>query len=243
MARLKVPSLQHLSRNWRSNPQYIKRLLVQLATNPPTFNYDPLFGAVRDMLVFDHPYEEIVEGIRRGIRQTDVRDNLLGALPLIRDHFRGVSPSFLQAVERRFYPVGRGLMVPFDPPLIYGKDGEIHFPWFSFWRSNPLAGERLSLFVTIVEDVLLQDPDLEDAKFQILDFSAPGPKMDRELKVIDARKIQRLTEERKIEMLSMFAEGFSLANDALVQATEEAREGQRKEDGGASEQPGLFDND
>ena len=139
MARLKVPSLQHLARNWHDDPARVRRVLVHLAQNSPTFNYNPLFGAVQDMLVFAQPYDEIVEGIRRGVRRDDVRENFLGVLPLIRDHFDGVAPAFVQSVERRYYPVGRGLMVPFDPPLIYGVGGRIHFPWLSFWRSNPIA--------------------------------------------------------------------------------------------------------
>jgi len=114
MARLKVPSLQHLARNWRDDPQQIKRLLVHLVNNAPTFNYEPLFSAVRDMLVLRQPYEQIVEGIRRGIPRPDVRANLLEVLPLIRDYFEGISPSFVQAVDRRYYPIGQGLMVPFD---------------------------------------------------------------------------------------------------------------------------------
>jgi len=83
MAKLKMPSLQHLARNWRSDPQEIKGRLVALAQNAPTFNYEPLFGAVRDILVFGQPYEQIAEGIRRGIGREAVRDNLLSVLPLI----------------------------------------------------------------------------------------------------------------------------------------------------------------
>ena len=66
----------------------------------------------------------------------------------------------------RHYPVGRGLMVPFEPPLVYGIGGQLYFPWFSFWRRNPLSDERLSLFVTLVDEVLLQDPDLDTARLQ-----------------------------------------------------------------------------
>ena len=73
-----------------------------------------------------------MEGIRRSVRRVSVRDNLLGVMPLIRDHFEGVSPDFFQTVERRYYPVGRGLMVPFDPPMIYGVGGQLYFPWFQF---------------------------------------------------------------------------------------------------------------
>jgi hypothetical protein len=107
-------------------------------------------------------------------------------------------------------------MVPFEPPLIYGINGQIYFPWFSFWRRNPLASEGLSLFITIVEEVLLQDPDLEDAVFEILDFSSPGKNMPRKLTVINAQDIPRVSEQRKAEMLSVFAEGFELAKAALA---------------------------
>src|SRR5690606_436843 len=157
------------------------------------------------------------EGIRRGVKQPSVQANFLSLLPLIRDHFDGVSPTFVNDVAPRLYAVGRGLMIPFNPPLIYGLDGKLHFPWLSFWRSNPLAGERLSLFVTIVEEVLLQDSDLEDAKFSVLDFSAPTPKDSRVLTVVDAKEIPRVSSARKAEMLDVFAERF-LAAKAVVAA-------------------------
>src|ERR1700685_774082 len=107
MADLHIPSVQHLARNWRSNPALIARILVRLALNPPRFNYNPLYDAVRDLLVLGVPYEQVVEGIRR-VRRESVRDNLLGVLPLIRDHFAGVFSDFYQTVDKRYYPVGRG---------------------------------------------------------------------------------------------------------------------------------------
>lgn len=244
MAKLRVPSLQHLARNWRNDPQRVKRILVQLAQNAPTFNYDPLFSAVQDMLVFGQPYEQIVEGMRRGIRRPAVLANFLGVLPLIRDHFEGLTPSFVQSVDRRYYPVARGLLVPFQPPLIYGEAGRIHFPWFSFWRGNPIARERLALFVTLVEEVLLQDPDLEDAKFEILDFSAPAPKQPRELTVIDAADVPRIPSAQRAEMLAIFAEGYFLAQEALADKTPQPRPDDRSgDDASAGDQPGLFDPD
>ncbi|MES2196357.1 MAG: hypothetical protein V4517_18205 [Pseudomonadota bacterium] len=216
MSKLKVPSVQHLARNWRSTPERTCRKLVSLVENPPIFNYNALFAAVRDMLVFNQPYDEIVEGIRRGIKRADVRENLLGVLPLIRDHFADVAPDFVQGIDRRYYSIGRGLMVPFDPPLLYGVGGQLTFPWFSFWRSNPLADARLSLFVTVVDELLADDPDLAAADFQILDFSAPKVKTGRtkpprQLRIIDARDIPRVTEATKLEMLTVFAEGYFMA--------------------------------
>lgn len=245
MAVLKIPSLQHLSRHWRPEAQGVKRSLVSLALNSPTFNYNALFGAIRDMLVFGQPYDEIVKGIE-SIKRADLRENLLSVLPLIRDYFDGVVPTYVQSVSRRFYAVGRDLLVPFDPPLIYGVDGRLHFPWFSFWRSNPLAGESLSLFVTIVEEMLLQDPDLETAKFTILDFSAPKtkakePKQPRKLTIIDANDIPRVSDERKAKMLAIFAEGFKLAVIELAGSAPLPRDDKRPDADDRDDQPGLFD--
>lgn len=240
MADLRVPSVQHLARNWRDDPAMIARLLVRLAQNPPTFSYNPLYLAVRDLLVLDVPYEQVVEGIRR-IKREGVRNNLLGVLPLIRNHFDGISPDFYQTIDRRYYPVGRGLMVPFDPPMIYGVGGQLYFPWFSFWRQNPLSRERLSLFVTLVDEVLLQDPDLETARFQILDFSCPSPKAPRALSVIDARDIPRVEETRKNAMLEAFAEGYFQALAALSGSAPSAPKDRDEPPPPDPDQPGLFD--
>lgn len=241
MAQLRVPSVQHLARNWNSNPALVARSLVRLVRNPPIFSYSPLYGAVRDMLVLGVPYDHVVRGIQK-LKQETVRQNLLGVLPLIRDHFAGVSPDYYQTVDRRYYPVGRGLMVPFDAPMIYGVGGQIYFPWFSFWRQNPLNSERLSLFVTLVEEILLQDPDLESAQFDIIDFSCPGPKQPRALRVIDARDVPRVTEDRKREMLECFAEGYFRALEELAGAAARPSAGDRP-DGRPDDplQPGLFD--
>jgi hypothetical protein len=242
MSELRVPSVQHLARNWRKEPATIARILVRLAMNPPRFNYNPLYAAVRDLLVLNVPYDQIVEGIRR-IKRESVRENLLGVLPLIRDHFSGLTPDFYQTIERRYYPVGRGLMVPFEPPMIYGVGGQLYFPWFSFWRQNPLSKERLSLFVTLVDEVLMQDPDLETARFEILDFSCPSPKEPRVLTVIDAHDIPRIDDARKTEMLEAFAEGYfqAVAELAGKGPSRPSPEGRDDAPGPDPDQPGFFD--
>ena len=229
MSKLRVPSLQHLARNWRPSPERVSATLVTLARNSPTFSYNPLFSATRDLLVFAQPYEEIVTGITRAIKREAVRNNLLGVLPMIRDHFSGVSPDFVQSIARRYYPVGRDLMVPFDPPMTYGVGVQLSLPWFSFWRQNPLAQARLSLFLTLVDEVLAQDPDLETAHFEILDFSAPSPKEERELKVIDPADIPRVTGAEKREMLDIFASGFRMAEEQLAKSSTETREERRSD--------------
>jgi hypothetical protein len=215
MAKLGIPSLQHLARNWQESPKKVEKTLVRLAENPPIFNYNRVYSAVEDLLLLNVPVDQVVEGIKRAEKREGLADNFIEIIKLIHDHFLSISPAFVNKVSTRSYSVGRSLMVPFTPPLIYGIGGQLYFPWFSFWRSQPLSGEQLSLFVTLVYEILGQDPDLEDAKFEILDFSAPKGGEPRDLVVLDARDIPRLTEERKQEMLNIFAEGFGQAKQTL----------------------------
>ncbi len=114
------------------------------------------------MLALHMSYDEIVKGIKK-IGRKDVRENLLELLPLIKEHFENLSPDYAITVARTYYPLGKGLLIPFEPPLVYGIHGEVFLPWFSFWRSNPLSGKRLSLFVTLAEEMLRQIPDLEES--------------------------------------------------------------------------------
>lgn len=242
MVGLRIPSVQHLARNWRSEPAVVARDLVRLALNPPRFNYNPLYSAIRDILILRVPYDDVVVGIQKSIKRDAVRGNLLGVLDLLKDHFSGISPDFYQTIDRRYYPVGRGLMVPFEPPMIYGVGGQLYFPWFSFWRSNPLASERLSLFVTLVDEILMQDPDLDSAKFEILDFSCPKAKQPRLLRVIDTRDVPRVDERRKVEMLECFAEGYFRALEKLAGAPTASHSPADSEDRSPDpDQPGLFD--
>ncbi len=241
MAILKVPSVQHLARLWRDDPHDVKRALLKLAANGPTFNYKPLLDAVRDMLVFREPYDQIAEGFRRSVARQYVRDNYLEVLSLIRQYFGEVNASFVQDIEPRYYPVARDFLVPVHMPLVYGVDGEICLPWFSFWRANPLAGERLSLFVSVVDDIMRNDPDMEHARFVVLDFSAGRAGSPRALKVTDTAGIPRLSADRKAAMLAVFAEGFSLAQAELAQnAKRKTRAQQRQPDPG---QRGFFDSE
>jgi len=99
-------------------------------------------------------------------------------------------------------------MVPFAPPLVYGAGGEVCFPWFSLWKSNPLVGENLSLFVSVVRELVLQDPDLEASRFLILDLSAKKKEQHRALKIVDSRDVPILSNYRLREMLDVFSKGY-----------------------------------
>lgn len=218
---VRVPSLQHVARTWRDNPDAVARGLVATARRPPKFSCDPLNVATRDMMVFKVPYEQVEEYIRRAERRPIYQRVLLEVLPLLRDYLDGVSPDFFQGVAKRYYPVAQDIMIPFQPPLIYGLGGQLTFPWFSWWRSNPLAGAPLSLFVTLVEEMLMQDADLESANFDILDFSKAKGEEGRVLTIRNASDIPRLSAPARNEMLAIWAEGLRRARKTIADSPPE----------------------
>lgn len=242
MAKLKIPSLQHLSRNWKSDSGTIARDLVHLVRNPPIFNYNKVFSATYDLLHFKQPLDQVLKGIEEFEKRKNVKENFLELVPLISEHFSSINPDFVNPVSTRRYSFGKGLDVPFTPPLVYGVGGQLYFPWFSFWRANPLRGDNLSLFVTLVEEVLNEDPDFEGIKFQILDFSAPLPGEARRLIVTDASEVARLSRERKVSMLEIFADGYTKARAILEAEPKAAPEKEKSEDDRYSDdiQPDLF---
>ena len=224
MNKLKVPSLQHLARIWSSSPELVERELLRLAKNSPNFSYDFLNEMARDYLLYKISKDQIVEGIVRKEKRKQIRKILMDVVPFLCDYLDSINPDFVNDVAYRQYPLGKELRIPFRPPFIYGIGGQIYLPWFSFWKSNPLEGARLSLFVCLVLEMLRQDSDLENARFQILDFSANGNNGHRKLKIIDASDIYSLSNKERDEMLLIFLEGFKRATlklgEELVDKTE-----------------------
>jgi hypothetical protein len=240
MPKLSTPSIQHLARQIQPTAEQIERNLIRLALNPPAFNYNPLYGLTHDALAYKQPLEQLEKGIVERVKIGKVRENFLSLAPLIHGYFVPISADFVGTVSRRFYNAGRDLLIPFDPPLIYGVNGAIHLPWLSFWRNDPLRGERLSLFMTLLDEILGQDPDLDLAKVTILDFSAPAPGQERELSLLEANDIPRLDTAQKTELLERFVEGFLTARSKLANMPARAKPADAGAEDQDEKQPDLF---
>jgi len=215
MVKLRVPSVQHLARHWYDSPKKIEDKFVKMAMNPPTFNYNALNDVARDSLLFKVPEDQVIKGIKEKEKRKKVQKILLEVVPLLHEHFSSVQYDFVNDVAPSFYPIGRDLRIPFKPVFIYSVGGQIYLPWFIFWKHNPLDDKQLSLFVTLAKEILRQDPDLDSAKFEILDFSAAKPKECRQLRIIDTAEIQTFNSKETAEMLATFVEGFERAEARL----------------------------
>lgn len=215
MVKLKIPSVQHLARHWRSSPKKIEDSLVKIAINPPFFNYNALNYVARDHLLYGIPEEQIVEGIKKKEERKKVQNTLLEIVPLVIEHFSTVNPDFVHDIAPSYYPIGRELKIPLKLSFIYGVGGQVYLPSFIFWKKNPMDEQQFSLFVSLAQEMLHQDPDLEAAKFKILDFSAKGRNQGRTLEVIDSKDVPILNSSTRAEMLSVFVEGFERAESRV----------------------------
>jgi hypothetical protein len=220
MKKLRIPSLQHAARNASLSVESISQALIALAKNSPPFSYAAMISAVRDLLVLGVPYAQVEAGIRT-IKWDWLRENFLEILPMLHNHFKDVRPDYVNTIARRYYPAGRGLLIPFEPPMLYCADGQKVLPWFVFWKNNPVVSLRLSFFATIVRDIMDQDPELDDAELQILEFSCITGSDARAFVIRREGEIPRLDDATKTEMLSTFAEGYLLAQATLAKEEDE----------------------
>lgn len=241
MSTLKVPSLQHLARIWRPTPEGVEKELLRLARNKPLFSYEILKNVPFDFLYFKVPKEQVARGIERKERRLSIRNNLLDIVALLHSHCSSITPEFVLPVGLQYYSLARNLRIPFSPTLMYRENGQTFFPWFIYWRDNPLTMEQYSLFVTLVEEMLRQDPALEGAKLQIVDISAPSKKDPRKLEVLDTDSLPRLSDSEKREKLAIFVEGFERAQTTLLSEVHEGEMNQTISSSNTAQLP-LFQN-
>src|SRR5215470_19600846 len=104
----------------------------------------------------------------------------------------------------------------FPPPLCYGIGGQLYLPYPNYWRKNPLRGTRLSVFMSIIDEIREQEPDLEKARVHILNYGFPQGETKRTLVVVDENEIPRVTRDELSAVLQVFADGYRAAREELA---------------------------
>lgn len=220
MPNLKVPSPAHLSLLYRETPEKVMKAQLALLNGAPNFSYQPLYKTMRGLLGAACSEKELLSAISRCALRADIKEKYAELAPLIADYFSEKKIAYAIEVAPRFYPVARDLLVPFTPPLIYADDNGLCLPYLIFWKKHALRGERLSLFASIVREILDEDPDLCDARFEIVDMSAGSNTENeseaRSLKIFSEDRIGKISKDRKRDMLSTFAEGFRRAKQVAA---------------------------
>lgn len=226
MSNPRIPSLVHAVRNWHPDPEKVRKALFDIAVCAPPFSYKFLFKLVHQQLMFGDSLNQLIECITKFEKREKYRDDFIAAFQLLYKYFDEVKPDFAQEVTGRFYPVSRDLLVPFNPPITYTKNGKQILPIICFWKKDPPRGEKLALLVTLISEVIEQDPDLENAEIHIISLATERVKITsgyenvRALSVIEGSTIKRVEESRKATMLESLAKGYRLAKNDLERGIE-----------------------
>jgi hypothetical protein len=217
MARLNVPSLQQVIKNLFDTSDLVRRELVKTTLNPPRISYRILHGVTLELVCLGTPLAQIEAGIRRVEKRPGHLKNLLDILGMIDGHFRTLETDFPPIeVECRHYQIAPDIIIPFQPPLCYGLGGQLYLPYPNYWRNKPLRGKRLSIFMTIVDEIREQEPDLETARVHILNYGIPQGETERRLIVVDESEIRRVTRDELLAALQIFVDGYRAARDELA---------------------------
>jgi len=213
--KLPPPSLLHLALLWRPTPQGVAKAIIQSHKSTPDFTYAPLFRLINVALKRKLSYINFVSAIRECEKRPRVQKIFLDLLPLIYDHFNNINPNFVLPIKKRQYVISNDIAIPFNPPFVYGVDGQLTLPWFIFWKKNPLSEEQVALSATLVRELMDQDPELSEANFAIYDFSAPLGDDNRILRITNGADLPRLNKIRRNQMLEIFVDGFLLAREQI----------------------------
>ncbi|GAB5450257.1 MAG: hypothetical protein Hals2KO_05850 [Halioglobus sp.] len=205
MKQIRVPTLQHLARNWNEDPLVISQNLLELIENPPPYSYSAMQSILLDLVFSRTDIDTAEKAMRRTEGRETFRDGCIQILKIASEYFTALEPDYVVSVQGRYYSISRDIQIPFHPLLMYGKNGKTIIPWFSFWASKPLKGESLSFFTSLVDEMVHSHPDYEDVELEILDFSAPNSKSPRDLKIVDSHSIPRIENSRLAERLEIFA--------------------------------------
>lgn len=218
MGKVKVPSIQHAAAIWDSQPSRIAKRLLNLAQNSPPFSYANLYKLTCDLLSRSVPYEQ-VRASASMVKPMLARQNYLDILPLLKAYADSIGPATVVEVIPRHYSIGRDLRALVNPPLAYYQNELGFLPWFIFWKTNYFNEPRLRLFVTMLRETFIQDPDYDDATLKLVVCSEVEPQQGRRLEIIDLSSIPSLGRQDRDEMLGVFSEGYALAVQAQVAGT------------------------
>lgn len=213
MKALKLPSEVHAARLWSDDVEKVRDNLVRLYDNTPFFNYLALESAVFDLISLGVPYEQVVRGINT-IPRENVRKIYLEVLPLVDKYFCDMKPDFIQRISSRSVQLGPNLFLPVKAKFLCGIGGRLKIVWPIFWKSNPVKPncKNFALFLELAKIAFADDPDLDDAEIEVVDFSMPNNRCSKRSTLITSEHdVETMSNDELTNCVEQLVEGFRLA--------------------------------
>lgn len=225
MKKISPPSLQNAVRIWDPTPERICKNCIKLHDSQIPFSYQPINKLLLSKARFREETGALVHCIENKEKREWVLQSYVDILNLYGDEIDKLDPKF--AVEIQGYPlkISRDLSIPVLSSILLGLDDTTVLPVPIFWSQNVLTNEQLRFLVTAIRAQMRRNPDIEDSRLQLWDFSKPSGEEIRRLRILEASSIQVFSDAEFHERLEILARGITLAQEVI-----DRREQKKSED-------------
>jgi hypothetical protein len=217
LAELKLPTLQHFSTFCGGT---VEEIVGRIA-----FKNGGGFGISYTQLREKHLSDifnlgSSVEQVRKcceNIKFEKNRKANIGALDALAQYLKPNTNKFAVPVERKYYPIGRNLLVPVNPPFVLSDGQSPKLFWPSFWKTpGRLDGVPGAVFGTILDRVFFSRPDFAGVELEFLDMSSLNGKGSRSLRVYKKGHFPVLGDVELRQELDKFVEAYFIQKSTIT---------------------------
>lgn len=214
----RIPSLQHFSVLLGGDVPRIEKRILALSNLPPVSYMRLRDQWTVDLIRFDVPVSTIERACEL-LRGELNRKSNLEALRALAEYLRVYKPDKLLALDKRYYPIGRGLHVPVNPPGVIVEDGKPKLFWPSFWKQDKFDPLTRAIFGSVLDRSIFRLPDYSSMPLTFVDLSADLGSKTRSMKVLERKDFNLLSDAELRAETDKFVEAY-----LRVRATEAERE-------------------
>lgn len=232
----KTPTLQHFATFCGATRDETKQNFAKNRGGASGVSYERLrMSFLPDMLTLGVTIDAVRRSIEMYPNERNRQSNI-GALDALGRYVRSKPFDRVEPIERRFFAIRPGLLVPVNPPFVVVAGGAASVLWPSFWKTpGKLSGMPGAVFGSILERELFSRPDFRDLELEFLDLSAPDVKSAREFKIYRRKDFPTLSDTELGTALEYFVAEFFEMKRRRAEASE------TKEDAAPSGLGPLFD--
>jgi hypothetical protein len=202
LVQLKAPTVQHFSTLFGGSEGQMRNKLSKGQSGGSGVSYE----FVRTRTIFDaiqlrQPFGELRRSITMMKGELNVQSNL-GVLEALERYIHDNPFSGAVRIERSYFPIARGLLVPVNPPLVLIHSTAPVVLWPSFWKTpGRMNGLPSAIFGSILEREIFARTDFRELELEFLDLSSPDGTGPRSLRIYRRAHFPTLTDaELKVEM-------------------------------------------
>jgi hypothetical protein len=151
------------------------------------------------------------------------RQSNLEALRTLAQYLNAYKPEKLLAIDKRYYPIGRGLHVPVNPPGVIVEGGVPKLFWPSFWKQDKFDKLTRSIFGSILDRSLFRLTDYRDMPLAFVDLSAQNGAKVRSVRVLQRKDFDALSDAELRVETDKFVEAYIRVRSAESAQSEEEK--------------------